>query len=222
MEHRYIVTIDVGTSSTKTGLWDDNGALVADAAYSYVLHRPDPLSAEIEGEVWWDAVCSTIRQVLNTGNVDRRQVAGIGVDGVGWTLISVDRNIKGLHPAMIWLDRRAQAETDWIKSLPEADRLVNLVANPIDSAYITPKLLWLKNQRPEIFEATFKFLTCSGFIVARLTGELTCDYTQAYGYHFFDIAAEQWDTWAADRIGIPLEKMPRLCSCTEIVGTITP
>jgi xylulokinase len=123
---------------------------------------------------------------------------------------------------MIWLDRRAEDEANWLKSLPDAETFVNLDANPLDSAYITPKLIWLKKHRPEVFEAAFRFLTSSGFIVARFTGEFTCDYTQAYGYHVFDMAQQCWNPEAAARIGIPLDKLPRLCPCTEIVGTVTP
>ncbi len=221
MAHRYIITVDVGTSSTKTALWDDAGLLVAETSQAYTLHRPDPLWAEMDGAVWWQAVGSTIRQVIAHSGIHPRDVAGIGVDGVGWTLLSVDRNGNPLHPAMIWLDRRAEDETRWMKALPDADKLVDRVANPIDAAYITPKLLWLKNHQPEVFEAAHRFLTASGFIVARFTGEFTCDYTQAYGYHFFDIRRECWDAGAAARLGIPLEKMPRLCACTDIVGTVT-
>ena len=146
---------------------------------------------------------------------------GIGVDGVGWTLIPVDRAGNPLHPAMIWLDRRAEEETSWLKSLPEADSLVNLNANPLDAAYITPKLIWLKKNRPGIFNSAYKFLEATGFIVSRFTGEFVCDYTQAYGYHFFDIRNQKWDESAARTIGIPIEKMPELHGSTEVIGTVT-
>ncbi len=221
MANRYIITVDVGTSSTKTALWDDAGLLVAETSQAYTLHRPDPLWAEIDGDVWWQATCDTIRQVIGRSGVTAHDIAGIGVDGVGWTLLPVDRSGDPLHPAMIWLDRRAEDETRWLKALPDADKLVDLVANPIDAAYITPKLLWLKNHQPDVFEAAHQFLTASGFIVARFTGEFTCDYTQAYGYHFFDIRRECWDAGTAARLGIPLDKMPRLCACTDIAGTVT-
>ncbi|MBI5668326.1 MAG: carbohydrate kinase [Chloroflexi bacterium] len=221
MAHRTIITVDVGTSSTKTALWDDAGALLAEASAAYTLHRPDPLRAEIDGDVWWQAVCTTIRQVMAQSGTNPRDVAGIGVDGVGWTLLPVDRSGDPLHRALIWLDRRAEDETRWLRSLPDAEKLVNLAANPLDAAYITPKLLWLKNHHPEVFEPTHQFLTASGFIVGRFTGEFTCDYTQAYGYHCFDIRNECWDADTAARLGIPLDKLPRLYPCTEIVGTVT-
>jgi xylulokinase len=217
----YIVTVDNGTSSTKTALWRADGTVVAAAVQAYSLHRPHALWAEMDAEVWWDAVCGTVREVLERGGIDPREVACVGVDGIGWTLLPVDREYRPLAPAMIWLDRRAGEETAWMRALPEADRLVDLAANPIDSAYITPKLLWLKQHNPKAFDTAYKFLTASGFIVARLTGEATCDYTQAYGYHFFDIRRERWDEDAAELIGVPLEKMPPLKACTEIAGGVT-
>ncbi len=216
-----ILTIDVGTSSTKTALWDEKGRLLADVSYAYTLQRPDPLSADIDAEIWWGAICITIQEVLEKAHVNPEHVIGVGIDGVGWTLVPVDRTAKPLYPALIWLDRRAQAETNWLNALSNKETLIKLSANPIDSAYITPKLLWLKNHHPEIFDNTYKFLTCSGFLVARFTGEFTCDYTQAYGYHFFDIVHECWESAAAEKIGIPLDKMPRLYKCTDIVGNVT-
>ena len=221
MAQQCILTVDVGTSSTKTAVFNQNGHVLAEASAAYPLHRPSPLVAEIDADVWWQAICKTIRQVMAEARIQPADIAGIGMDAVGWTLIPVDEFINPLAPAMIWLDRRAVAETEWLNSLPEAKRLVNLNANPIDAAYITPKLLWLKQNRPDIFEAAHQFLDATGFITARFTGEFICDYTQAYGYHFFDIRNERWDAEAADLMGIPLEKMPRLCPPTEIVGMTT-
>jgi len=221
MASQYIITVDVGTSSTKTSLWTDDGQLVAHASATYNLDRPEPLWAEIDADTWWQAVCETIRTVLATSEVDPAAIAGIGVDGVSWTLIPVDNAGNPLRPAMIWLDRRAEQETTWLKSLPEAEDLVNLDANPLDAAYITPKLIWLKKNYPDIFNLAHKFLEATGFIVSRFTGEFICDYTQAYGYHFFDLRNGKWNQQAAQKIGVPIEKMPRLCHSAEVVGTVT-
>lgn len=221
MTTRYILTVDAGTSSTKTSLWTEIGQLIAHATSAYELQRAQPLWAEIDGNIWWQAVCKTIQTILSTSKVDPASIAGVGVDGVGWTLIPVDRAGNPLQPAMIWLDRRAEQETRWLKSLPEADSLVNLNANPLDAAYITPKLIWLKRNQPNVFDSAHKFLEATGFIVTRFTGEFVCDYTQAYGYHFFDIRNETWDQHAAQAIGVPVEKMPQLFRSTKVVGTVT-
>lgn len=221
MGQQYILTVDVGTSSTKTAVWDSIGMVLAETSTAYVLHRPEPLWAEIDANIWWQAVCETIQQVLTQADVNPNDVVGIGVDAVGWTLIPVDERVNPLAPAMIWLDRRAEAETTWLNELPQAAQMINMVANPLDAAYITPKLVWLRNHRPKVFEAAHQFVAATGFVVARLTGEFVCDFTQAYGYHFFDIRRERWDDNAAATIGVPLEKMPRLCPTTEVVGMVT-
>lgn len=221
MSHKYIMNLDVGTSSTKTTICTEKGITVADSTIANPLNRPDPVRAEIDGNSWWRVVCQTIQDVLAQSGIQPGEIAGVGIDGIGLALVPVDREVNPLAPIMIWLDRRSDKETAWLKNLPEAQHLVELVANPLDESYVTPKLLWLRNNHPDIFDATYQFLGSSGFIGARLTGEFTCDYTLAYGFHFFDIKQEKWDIEAAKVVGVPLEKMPRLCPPSEIIGTVT-
>ncbi|HEX7949968.1 MAG TPA: FGGY family carbohydrate kinase [Candidatus Limnocylindrales bacterium] len=218
----YIVTIDQGTSSTKTALWDSGGGLLAEATAAYELHRPEPLWAEIDAELWWNALCTTVSSVLAKGRVDPREVGCVALDGIGWTLVPVDSSFRPLGPAITWLDRRAESEAAEMRAAPWAERLVDLVANPIDAAYITPKLAWLRAHRPEVFDAARWFLTASGFLTARLTGEATCDLTQAYGFHCFDIRGERWDAEAAAMLEIPSERLPHLRAAWEVAGEVTP
>ncbi len=220
MGHAVILTVDVGTSSTKSALWSERGEVIGESSITYPLNRPSPISAEIDAQIWWRAVCTATRLIFESSSVDPSEVAGIGVDGVGWTMVPVDANVMPLFPALIWLDRRAQIESNWLARLDDADQLIRLCGNPIDPAYITPKLLWLKHHHSAIFDRTFKFLTCSGYIVAKLTGEFTCDFTQAYGYHFFDIANESWDSAAANLVGVPYEKLPSLFAPSTIIGKL--
>ena len=217
----YIITIDQGTSSTKTALWDPDGRPVAEASVCYELERPEALWAEIDAERWWEALGATVAAVLAKGGVAAREVAGVGLDGIGWTLVPVDAAFRPLSPAMTWLDRRAETEAAELRAGAGADRLVNLAANPLDAAYITPKLAWLRRHRPDVFDAARWFLTASGFLTARLTDQATCDFTQAYGFHCFDIRRERWDEGAAGELGIPLDRMPPLHAAGEVAGRVT-
>lgn len=221
MKPAYLLGIDIGTSTTKCGLWTEEGSLVAETTAGYDLQRPYPAWAEQDAEDWWNAICLSVRRILSQSGVTPGEIAGVGVDGLGWVLLPVDVAGQPLCPATIWLDRRAEEDAASLRALPEADHLVNLVANPLDAAYITPRILWLKRHQPRVFDATHKFLTSSGFAVHRLTGNFTCDYTQAYGYHFFDIRRKRWDQDAARVLGVPLEKMPPLYQSCEIVGEVT-
>lgn len=216
-----ILTIDVGTSSTKTVLWDVNGALLADATFAYAVDYQQANWAQIDVRIWWDAVKKTTREVIAKSGATADSVVGIGIDAVGWTLVSVDQQGEPLHPAMLWLDRRAEKQANWLRQQPEANHWVDLVANPLDAAYITPKLLWLKAHEPALFDRTHMFLNATGYIVYKLSNMFTCDYTQAYGFHCFDIREERWDTSACDQIGIPREKLPPLYAPYDIVGQLT-
>ena len=217
-----LLTLDNGTSSTKAALWSLDGQVLAESTQPYELNRPQPTWAEIDAELWWQAACRAIHDVLARSRIDPRQVRAVALDGISWTLLAVDDAARPLYPALIWLDRRAEEEAARLRALPSANRLVDLSANPLDPAYITPKLAWLRDHQPRIFEQAACFLTASGFLTARLTGELTCDYTQAYGYHFFDMRRACWDAEAAGVSGVPLAKLPRLCRCDEIAGRVTP
>lgn len=218
----YLLTLDIGTSSTKTALYDATGQRLAEAAAEYPVARPFASWAEMDVEEWWRAACGTARQVVTQAGIDPRQVRGIGADGVSWTLIPVGRDLRPLCPAPIWLDRRAEEEAAWLRAQPEAQAWLDLAANPLDAAYVTPKLLWLHTHNPRAFEAAHCFLNSTGYIVARMTGALTCDLTQAYAYHFFDMRRGCWDAQAAQRLGIPLEKLPALVSPLEVIGELAP
>jgi len=218
---RYAVTVDIGTSSAKTALWTLDGELVAETTEGYELRRPRPLWAEIDARTWWAALCATIGRVLTTSGVDAVDVAGVGVDGQGWALLAVDRAGTPLRPALIWQDRRAEPEAAELRARSDAAQLVELAANRLDAAYVTPKMLWLQRHERDIFDTAHMFLSPTGFAVHQLTGQFSCDHTQAYGYHLFDTRRHRWDEGAARALGIPLEKMPPLYQSCEVVGCVT-
>ncbi len=217
----HVLTIDQGTSSTKTALWDADGGLLAEASAPYLLDRPYPLWAEIHPDRWWDALCVTVREVMARSGVAPADIAVVALDGIGWTLVPVDAALAPLAPAMTWLDRRAGDEAAELRARSDADSLVTLAGNPLDAAYITPKIAWLARHRPDVLDATRWLLTASGYLVARLTGEATCDLTQAYGFHCFSITEGAWDAGAATRLGIAPEMLPPLGWTGDVAGTVT-
>ena len=152
----YIVTIDQGTSSTKTALWDAGGDLVAEATASYELHRPKPLWAEIDAEQWWNALCTTVSTVLARGRVNAREV---GCLALGRVLVDPGPRGRGVRPGACSGDAWAgPARRGGGGGAARATRrrrpVVDLVANPLDAAYITPKLAWLRATSPAVFDAT--------------------------------------------------------------------
>ena len=93
--------------------------------------------------------------------------------------------------------------------------------NPFEPTYTTPKILWYQRYKPDIYHSTYKFLQCNSYIVYKLTGKITQDISQGYGLHFFDIQTGQWDGKLSEVLGIPLEKLPDIHLCHEVVGEVT-
>lgn len=218
---KFFLGIDVGTSSIKTGLWSADGHLAAKAVRTYPTHRPAPTWAEQDPMDWWRALGETIQEVLHHSELAASQIAGIGIDSTGWTFVPVDSAGNTLHNALIWQDRRATAEAAALRAHPDAGRLVALNANPIDEAYTTAKILWLRAHHPDIYKQTDQFLISSGFLVRKLTGISSCDHSQAYGFHCFDMTLRRWDEPAANILGLDLAKLPPLFPSCAVVGEVT-
>lgn len=221
MTTRFFLGIDIGTTSLKAGLWREDGVQVAAGSYDYAVRRPHPTWADMNPRDWWDAVCAVTPALIGDSGVDPAAVAGVGVDGLGWSPVPVDDAGEPLYRSLIWLDRRAEPQAQALQQSPHADELVNLAANPLDAAYITPKLVWLREHEPEVYRQTAYWLSSSSYVVKQLTGVDSCDFTQAYGWHCFDIRNERWDEQAADWLGIDLAQLPPLHQSCAVVGTVT-
>ena len=221
MSKRLLLAADIGTSGCKTTAFDFRGNAKAFASISYNTCYSQGGCAEQDPNDWWKAVCEGIRKLLDQDGIDPREIAAVGVDGTSWACLPVDRKGSPLRKAMLWLDRRAVRQAEWMKEQAGEDRLIALSGNPVEPAYITPKILWVKENEPVVYKNTFKFLQSNAYIVFKLTGAFSQDYSQGYGFHFFDISRGSWDEDTAEELGIPLELTAKLCHCHEIVGTIT-
>lgn len=221
MSKSLILGIDIGTSGCKVVAFDFEGRAVCAHTGSYELSYPCTNSVELSADQWWDSACNCIKALIHEGLLDPHDIAAVGVDGLSWTCLPVDRGGRPLRPAMIWLDRRAEEQTRWMKEHVGEERLISLDGNPVDPAYVVPKMLWLKQHEPDTYKNTHKFLQSNSFIVYKLTGVFSQDYSQAYGYHFFDIADGRYDERMADQLGISLDLVAPLRHCHEVVGTVT-
>lgn len=217
----YLLGIDIGTSACKVALFDENGAVLAQGAGEYAVQYPHPGWAEQDPEAWWAAVCSAIREMLAQSGLDAADIAGIGVDGQSWSAIAVDGAGKVLAPTPIWTDTRAQAICADIKrDIPEAE-LFALSGNPLQPSYTLPKVLWYKQQAPSVYQQADKILQANSFIVYRLTGEMTQDVSQGYGWACYDMRRSQWDVEMCKRLGVRTSILPEIYASHQVVGTVT-
>lgn len=221
MKKRQLLGIDVGTSACKVAVFDETGRLLAQSSRSYAVYYPDYGWAEQDPDQWWAAVCIAIKEVINSKDVEIDLISGIGVDGQGWATVPIDKLGNCLAHAPIWFDTRARTICEDVKSFISEDEIFAVSGNSFLPSYCTPKILWFKKERPEIYQNTWKFLQSNGYIVYRLTGVPSQDYSQGYGLHFFDIEKLNWNYELAHQFGLSPDSFGELCACDQVVGAVT-
>jgi len=225
----HVIGVDIGTQSTKALLCDATGRIVAQHSKSYRPDTPKPMWAEQWPAVWVDAVFECItacvaKAAADTPGFSAHTVRAICISGLyGGSGIPVDEAIAPLHPCLIWMDRRANAEVDWIRQSIDVTRLGAITGNGVDSYYGYTKMLWLRNNRPDIFAKTRYFLPPNAFVIHALTGEIAVDRSSAGNIGgVYDIRAGTWSAEMLAALGIPASMMPeRLVASTDVVGTLT-
>ena len=168
--NRKMLSLDLGTTSVKAGLFTENGEMLATALEEYQLLTPFANEAELDAEIYWNASVKTIRTVIEKVNADATQICGIAISSQGETLIAVDKDGKPLRNAIVWIDNRAEKEAEILKN---ALHHVYEVTGIPDVLPTWPgcKIMWMRKHEPDFFSRTFKFLLVQDFIVYRLCGK---------------------------------------------------
>lgn len=220
---KYLLTLDVGTTAVKAGLFSQVLDAVAFSIREYDLLTPTPDQVELDSAIYWENACVAIRNVLAQSNIDPADVLTITCTTQGETLIPVDAEGNALHNAIVWLDSRAKQEAAWIGE--RVDRLLfyQHTGLPEVNGY-TPvaKLMWLKNNLPVVYHATAKFLLLEDFLIYRLTGRPVSNPALLCSTGYLDI---QTDTLWLDMFnlcGLDAAKIPDICPSGKVVGRLTP
>ena len=222
----YVIGIDIGTQSTKALLADLKGTVIAQHSRGYHPDTPRPLWAEQWPSVWFEAVLECIAQCVRAGaakGVEARDIKAVCVSSLyGGSGIPVGEDLEPLHPCLIWMDRRATDEVEWVKRHVDLERLYTLTGNSVDSYYGYTKMLWLREHRPEVWAKTRYFLPPNAYVIHQLTGQLAVDHSSAGNIGgVYDVQRRTWSREAMDMLGIPARMMPeRLVESTDVVGPL--
>jgi xylulokinase len=216
-----LLGIDIGTSSCKVGAFSVEGEALGTATRPYEILRSTAYEAEQDAEEWWHAACLCIQKLLSANVFDAQDVAAIGVVGHSWATLPVDDEGTPLRNAMLWLDRRSLEECRYLEEVVGEQYILELSGNRIDPAYCVPKMLWIRNNEPEVYAQTYKFLQSNSFIVHKLTGVFTQDASQGYGYYVFDTERRGWSWEACELMGIDGQLLPKVFESVTVVGEVT-
>ena len=217
----YLLGVDIGTSSCKVAVFDRAGGVMASASATYPVAYPHAGWAEQQPDDWWDGVCHALRQLWQSSPVCPQDVAAVGVDGQSWSAVALDRAGRTLCPTPIWMDTRCAEICARVTREVGAERIFAVCGNPLSPTYTTGKVLWMREKVPEVFDKTEQILQSNGYVVYRLTGAITQDVSQGYGWHCFDMRRGAWNGEMAARLGIPTKLLPPIVPCDRVVGEVT-
>ncbi len=221
MNKPYLLGIDIGTSACKIAVFYRDGRVAAQASGDYPVYYPKEGWAEQNPDEWWSAVCGAIRKALKEGEILPEEIAGVGIDGQSWSAIAIDRDGNVLTNTPIWMDTRAQSICDRLNEEIGSHEIFQIAGNSLQPSYTTAKILWYKENKPEIYEKIDKILQSNSFIAYKLTGAITQDVSQGYGLHCFDMRKGAWDKEMCRKLGIPMDFLPDIVSSDTVVGTVT-
>ena len=218
----YVIGCDVGSQGTKAILLSVTGQVAGEAYEGYSIDYPHPLWAEQPVERWLEALTLAVRRLLSESGVSANKVRALSlatqVDGV----IPIDASGQPLHPAIIWMDRRASAQCERVRQGLDEEKIFQLTGLNLDATHVAPKIRWLADEQPEIYERAVYFLLPGSYMAYALTGELGVDYSNASSTLLLDVYTKTWSQSMAEAFGIDLKKLAPLGAGTASLGKLRP
>ena len=218
----FVLGCDIGSQAVKVILLNAEGQMVAEAGADYPIQYPKPTWAEQDPEGWITALGSAVRALLNESGVRPDQVRAIGLDAQVDGVVAVDSSGQPLRPAIIWMDRRATAQIDRIRQTCDPARVFQISGLNLDPYHVAPKIRWIADHQPEIFERARNFLLPGSYVAYRLTGELGVDYSNASSMLLMDVRTKQWSPELCRYFDIPIQHLAPIYPATAVLGTLLP
>lgn len=177
MTKAYFMGIDTGTNSSKGVLINEKAEIVALYQTEHEMQNPSPGFYEHDADKdWWEDFCTISQKLIKEAEVDPAAIKAVGISALGADCLPVDKNCQPLRKAILYgIDSRATDEIDELTKLYGKEQIKKWYGRELCSSDVMPKILWIKNKEPEIYQQTHKFLTGSSFITAKLTGNYVVD-----------------------------------------------
>ncbi len=222
MQKKFLIGVDLGTSSTKAALYQIDGKLISEASVEVPIYYPKPGVVEQENEDFYTSAAQTIKRCIETSAVDPKDIAAIAFDSQMAGIGMIDEDYRPAGRFDSWLDMRCQPYIAWMDK--EAGDLVTQLTGCPPTCDHGPKMLWWKHEQPETYARTAKFLTPCGYVAGRLAGlrsdEAFIDYTFIHFTGFSDAQNMQWSEELCTRFGLDMDKLPRIIEPYAVVGEV--
>lgn len=215
----YYIGIDLGTSAVKMLMVDEKGEFINSVSKEYPLYFPKNGWSEQNPEDWWNAVCEGLREI--TSDFDKNKIGGISFGGQMHGLVMLDSDDNVIRNAILWNDGRSDKQCKYLNDVIGKDKLTEYTANIAFAGFTAPKILWVKENEIENFKRISKIMLPKDYIVYKLTGVHSTDYSDGSGMLLLDVKNKCWSKEMLDICGIDDSVMPTLYESSDVVGTLT-
>ena len=217
---KYILSHDMGTGSDKAVLVDYEGVIRGTAVEPYPTFYPNPAWVEQNPDDYWQAVARSSRAIIEKTGISPSQIKGVVFSTQAQGIIPVDETGNVLYNNITWVDGRAEKQAENIMKKLGGKKLFSMVAGtPIMGKDCIAKIVWLKEERPDIYKKTYRILDVNGFLKFKCTGQMVTELSGASSYGL-DLKKKQW-LGVMKMTGVDMEKLPPLVCSTDIVGGLT-
>lgn len=220
MSHDYFIGVDIGTTSTKAIVFSALGDVKGMGNYGYPLLVPQPGWAEQDPEVILQAAIAAIREAVSQSGVARSHIAALSFSGAMHSLIAIDAQATPLHPAIIWADNRCIDQTTRLKQDGSGHSLYLNTGTPIHPMSPLPKLMWMREEMPALFEQAVRFISIKEYVLYHLTGQYVVDHSIASATGLLNLEHLQWDGGALAMAGIRTDQLSDLVPTTYVLPGI--
>lgn len=217
----YVIGVDCGTSGTKTVLFDESGKVIASKTIEYPMYQPKNGYAEQDPADWSNAMVNTIKAVMTQSGVSKDDVKGVGISGQMHGLVMLDKDGNVLRKSIIWCDQRTANEVEEMNQKLGEKKLIEITANPALTGWTAAKILWVKNNEPEIYEKCAHILLPKDYLRFILTGEFATEVSDASGMQLLDVPNRCWSDEVLSALDIDKSLLGKVYESCEVTGEIT-
>lgn len=217
-----LLGIDAGTTSVKAGLFSPDGRCLGIGRQEYQLETPAADRVQLDPEVYWQACRDTVREALAHSGAQPEQVRALAVSSQGETIITLDSQGNAIYPALVWLDNRADGQAAFLAKRFGADVYDRTGIPEILPTWSACKILWIRQNEPQVFARAARFVLVQDYLIYRLTGKVVTDGSIACTTLNYDLTRNAWWEEVQDAIGIHTSQLPDIVDPGTMVGTLTP
>lgn len=218
---KYAIGIDLGTSGTKTVLFDREGNVIISKTIEYPMYQPKNGYAEQDPADWYNAAINTAKYCIENSGIDAADIVGVGISGQMHGLVMLDENNQVIRKSIIWCDQRTGDEVEEMNRVVGREKLIEITANPALTGWTAAKILWVRNKEPENYAKCRHILLPKDYVRFMLTGEYATEVSDASGMQLLDVKNRKFSEELCGMLNIDMAMLPKVYESCEVTGRIT-